>query len=275
MGSAATRRPSGAASGAAGPAAGAGPGRGLARRGARLTRAAPTLLSVPHPYPGRLIAVEGIDGSGKSTQLVLLQRWLAARGYRVHFTEWNSSRLVRRSMKRGKKKDLLTPTTFSLLHAVDFADRLTYQIMPPLKAGMLVLADRYVYTAFGRDVARGVHPEWVRALYSFAPRPDLTLYFRVPIEISLERLLTGRAKLKYHEAGMDVGLSLDPVESFRRFQSHVLDIYDQLAQEFGLRVIDATTDIQTQQKAVRRMVREILRGYDGPRERRNGDGAHR
>ena len=193
----------------------------------------------------------------------------------MHFTEWNSSRLVRRSMKRGKKKDILTPTTFSLLHAVDFADRLTYQIMPPLKAGMIVLADRYVYTAFGRDVARGVHPEWVRALYSFAPRPDLTLYFRVPIEISLERLLTGRAKLKYHEAGMDVGLAVDPVESFRRFQSHVLDIYDRLAQEYGLRVIDAATDIQTQQKAVRRMVREILRGYDGPRERRNGDGVRR
>src|SRR5581483_1367 len=118
-----------------------------------------SLLTEPHPYPGRLITVEGIDGSGKSTQLLLLERWLVTRGYRVHFTEWNSSPLVRRSMKRGKKKDLLTPTTFSLLHAVDFADRLTYQILPPLKAGMIVLADRYVYTALGRDVARGV-PTW-------------------------------------------------------------------------------------------------------------------
>src|SRR5207302_162258 len=116
------------------------------------------MLTEAHPYPGRLITVEGIDGSGKSTQLLLLERWLSARGYPVRFTEWNSSRLVRRAMKRGKKKDLLTPTTFSLLHAVDFADRLTYQIVPPLKAGMIVLADRYVYTAFSRDVARGVHP---------------------------------------------------------------------------------------------------------------------
>jgi dTMP kinase len=220
-----------------------------------------------------LIAVEGIDGSGKSTQLLLLQRWLVARGYRVHFTEWNSSRLVRRSMKRGKKKDLLTPTTFSLLHAVDFADRLTYQIMPPLKAGMIVLADRYAFTAFGRDVARGVHSEWVRAVYRFAPRPDLTLYFRVPIEISLERILAGRSKLKYHEAGMDVGLAPNPVDSYRLFQSRVLDIYDRLTAEFGLQVIDATTDIKTQQKAVRRMVREMLRGYAGPRDRnRNGAG---
>src|SRR5713101_8397685 len=107
-----------------------------------------TLLETPHPYPGRLIAVEGIDGSGKSTQLILLERWMRSRGYPVHFTEWNSSRLVRHSMQRGKKKNLLTPTTFSLLHAVDFADRLTYQILPPLKGGMIVLADRYVYTAF-------------------------------------------------------------------------------------------------------------------------------
>ena len=143
-------------------------------------------------------------------------------------------------MQRGKKKNLLTPTTFSLLHAVDFADRLTYQILPPLKAGMIVLADRYVYTAFARDVARGVHPDWVRSVYSPALRPDLTLYFRVPIDISLERLLSGRAKLKYHEAGMDVGLSADPVESFRMFQSRVLEIYDQLTTEFGMRPIDAS-----------------------------------
>ncbi len=200
---------------------------------------------------------------------MLLERWLRARGYPVHFTEWNSSRLVRRAMRRGKKKNLLTPTTFSLLHAVDFADRLTYQILPPLKAGMIVLADRYVFTAFARDVARGVHPEWVRGVYSFAPRPDLTMYFRVPIEISLERLLTGRAKLKYYEAGMDVGLSTEPVQSFRLFQSQVLGIYDRLTEEFGLKTIDATDEIPAQQKIVRRMVQEILRDYDQERAQAN------
>jgi len=182
----------------------------------------------------------------------------------VHFTEWNSSPLVRRSMKRGKKKDLLTPSTFSLLHAVDFADRLTYQIVPPLKAGMIVLADRYVYTAFARDVARGVDPGWVRDVYSFAPRPDLTLYFRVPIETSLDRLLTGRTKLKYHEAGMDLGLASDPVESFRVFQSRVLDIYDEVTREFELAVIDATKDIPTQQQEVREIAQGMLADYEGP-----------
>jgi dTMP kinase len=235
----------------------------------RSERSAKGLLYHPHPYPGRLIAVEGIDGSGKSTQLLLLERWLRTRGYPVHFTEWNSSRLVRRSMSRGKKKNLLTPTTFSLLHAVDFADRLTYQILPPLKAGMIVLADRYAYTAFARDVARGVHPEWVRQVYSFALRPDLTLYFRVPIEISLERLLAGRAKLKYHEAGMDVTLEVDPVESFRGFQSRVLAIYDQLGAEFGLKPIDANGEIPAQQRLVRKMVQEILLDYDRQRAQVN------
>jgi dTMP kinase len=176
-------------------------------------------------------------------------------------------------MKRGKKKDLLTPTTFCLLHAVDFADRLTYQIVPPLKAGMIVLADRYVYTAFARDVARGVHPDWVRAVYAFAPRPDLTFYFRVPIDVSLQRLLTGRTKLKYHEAGMDVGLAVDPVDSFRLFQSRVLDIYDQLSREFDLRVIDASGDIPTQQRIVRRMVQEVLRGYERPAANGRTNGA--
>jgi dTMP kinase len=226
---------------------------------------AKSLLERPHPHRGRLIAVEGIDGSGKSTQLQLVARWLSALGHRVQFTEWNSSQLVRRALRRGKKKDVLTPTTFSLLHAVDFADRLTYQIMPPLRAGMIVLCDRYAYTAFARDVARGVHPEWVRAVYSFAPRPDLTLYFRVPIEVSLRRLLTGRTKLKYHEAGMDLGLASNAVDSFRLFQSRVLDGYDALTREFGLSVIDATGDVAEQQQVVRGLVERALEGYEGLR----------
>jgi len=228
-----------------------------------------TGLTTSHPYPGKLIIVEGIDGSGKSTQIALLHRWLLAQGQKVFFTEWNSSALVRRSLRRGKKKDLLTPTTFSVLHAVDFADRLTFKIIPPLKAGMTVLADRYVYTAFGRDVARGVDNEWVRALYSFAPKPDLAIYFRVPIEVSLQRILSGRTKLKYHEAGMDLGLSREPTESFRLFQSRVLVIYDELVREFGLDVIDATADISQQQLQVRGLAAAVL-GLEGrtPRARR-------
>jgi len=220
-----------------------------------------SLLDRDHPFPGRLIIVEGIDGSGKSTQLELLQKWLLNSKYRVFFTEWNSSALVNETIKRGKKKNLLTPTTFSLLHATDFADRLAHLILPPLKSGMIVCADRYAYTAFARDVIRGVHPEWVRSLYGFAVKPNIGFYFKVPIEVSLKRILNGRIELKFHEAGMDLGLSNDPRESFRLFQTRVLEEYDKIAAEFGLTVIDATLSIRRQQKIIREIVKEQLHDY--------------
>ncbi len=222
-------------------------------------------MSIPfdanHPYPGRLIIVEGIDGSGKSTQIQLLQKWLTSAGNRVLFTEWNSSALVNDTIKHGKKKDLLTPATFSILHATDFADRLAHVIIPPLKAGMIVLADRYVYTAFARDVVRGVDRQWVRDVYGFAVKPDLAFYFKVPIEVSLTRILTGRQQLKFHEAGMDLGLSKDPQESFRLFQSRILEEYDRIALEYGLTVMDATLPISRQQALVRDIVKKALKGY--------------
>jgi dTMP kinase len=181
-----------------------------------------------------------------------------ARGHRVFVTEWNSSALVKAATKTGKRKNALTPMTFSLLHATDFADRLLYRIIPPLKAGMIVLADRYAYTAFSRDVARGVDREWVRDLYGFAVQPDLAVYFRVPIDVSLDRLLARRVKLKFYEAGMDLGWHAHPTESFRIFQSKVLEEYDALVDEFGLTVIEATGSITDQQRMLRRIVSERL-----------------
>jgi dTMP kinase len=219
-------------------------------------------LDQPHPFPGKLIIVEGIDGSGKSTQLLLLQKWLAAKGFNVFFTEWNSSELVRETTRRGKKSKALTPTTFSLLHATDFANRLYHDILPPLKAGMVVLADRYVYTAFARDAVRGVSPAWVRKLYNFAIRPDMAFYFKVPIEVAIDRLLCGtRAQLKYYEAGMDLGLSQDLEESFRIFQSRILLEYDKTVSEYGLITMDATKEIEAQQNEMRQMVSEQLQNY--------------
>jgi dTMP kinase len=215
-------------------------------------------LNTPHTYPGRLFVVEGIDGSGKTTQLGLLAKWLAASGHKVFVTDWNSSPLVKAATKAGKKKNLLTPMTFSLLHATDFADRLLYKIIPPLKAGMIVLADRYTYTAFARDAARGVDRAWVRDLYSFAVRPDLAIYFRVPIDVSLDRLLARRVKLKFYEAGLDMGWSTNVTESFRLFQSKVLQEYDAIVPEFGLEVIDASGSITDQQRIYRRLVSERL-----------------
>jgi dTMP kinase len=203
--------------------------------------------------------VEGIDGSGKTTQLALLAKWLSAAGHSVVLTEWNSSALVKAATKSGKKKNSLTPMTFSLLHATDFADRLLYNIIPPLKAGMIVLADRYAYTAFARDTARGVDRKWVRELYSFAVRPDLAVYFRVPIETSTERLLARRVKLKFYEAGMDMGWSTNLVESFKLFQGKVLFEYDRLVDEFDLSVVNATGAITDQQRTFRRLVAQHLK----------------
>ena len=209
-------------------------------------------------YPGRLIAVEGIDGSGKSTQIYLLQRWLELQGLKVFFSEWNSSEIVKSATRKGKEQRLLTPTTFSLIHATDFADRYERQLVPLLKAGYLVLCDRYMFTAFARDTVRGCPPEWVRQLYSYATLPDLTFFFKAPLEVSLQRILEGRPQLKYHEAGMDLGLSNDIEESFRLFQGRLLKVYIKMKREFGFHQINANQSIEFQQTEFRQLVaREI------------------
>ncbi len=211
-------------------------------------------------YPGKLIIVEGIDGSGKSTQLDLLHKWLVSENYLVSFSEWNSSPVVRRITKRGKNEKMLTPLSFSLIHAADFMDRLERQIIPALEAGAIVLADRYVYTALARDAARGVSREWVREVYANAVQPTLPIYFRVPLEESLKRILVGRPELKYYEAGLDLHLASDPYESFRLFQSRVLDEYEQIVEEFKLSVIDATQPLVKQQDQMRALVKPYLEG---------------
>lgn len=210
-----------------------------------------------HQLPGTLICVEGIDGSGKSTQLALLREWLNSVLGGVIFTEWNSSRLISQTTKKAKKKNLLTPKTFSLLHAVDFADRLEQIIVPSLKAGFIVLADRYVYTAFARDAARAVDFNWVQNMYGFAIKPDLAVYFSVPVDVSLERICFNRVP-KYYEAGMDMGLSSDPFESYKIFQSRVIDGYDKMITTFNLNKIEATDTIHNQQLAFRQLVKEKL-----------------
>jgi len=212
----------------------------------------------PEQITGKLIAVEGLDGSGKSTQIYLVKRWLELEGYKLFFTEWNSSVIVKNATKKGKKRQLLTPTTFCLIHATDFCDRYERQVLPLLRAGYIVLADRYMFTAFARDAVRGCNRRWVRNLYSFALKPDITFYFRVPLEVSLGRILKGRPKLKYFEAGMDLGLSNDPYESFRIFQGRISDEYDKMVSEFGFKAVDATQPINVQQAEVRRTITESI-----------------
>jgi len=212
---------------------------------------------------GKLIVVEGIDGSGKSTQIDLLYKWLQSQGYSVYFSEWNSSALVKSTTKAAKKQKTFTPTTFSILHCTDFADRWENSIYPLLKAGVIVLADRYAFTAFARDVARGVDPEWVRNMYSFAIMPDAALYFRVPLDIAVERITGARAALKYYEAGMDLNLSENINESFKLFQGRILNEYDKMVDEFGLTMIDGTLPVKDQQRKVRTLIKQMLGKWEG------------
>lgn len=208
--------------------------------------------------PGKLIVVEGIDGSGKSTQLHLLEKWLRYNGFEVFRTEWNSSEMVKSITSKGKKKENLTPTTFSLLHATDFADRFERNILPLLRAGYFVLADRYIYTAYARDATRGCDPNWIRKVYDFAIKPDIAFYFRVPLDIAMDRILSGRPKLKFYEAGMDLNLSKDLYDSFRIFQSRIVEQYEDMSKREDFCIMDATAQIQEQQKIMREQVRKLL-----------------
>jgi len=172
-------------------------------------------------------------------------------GYRVFFTEWNSSDLVKEATRKGKKRQLLTPNTFSLIHATDFTDRYERQILPMLKAGYLVLCDRYIFTSFARDRIRGCDAEWLKNLYGFAILPDITFYFRLPLEVSLSRILDGRKNLKYFEAGMDLHLSTDPLISFQIFQGKVQEQYEIMTEEYNFATIPAEQTIREQQKMLR------------------------
>ena len=209
-------------------------------------------------FPGRLIAVEGVDGSGKSTQIYLLKRWLEMQGCKVHLSDWSSSQLVKNATSKGKKRTLLTPTTFSLIHATDFADRYERQVVPLLRAGYLVLCDRYIFTAFARDVVRGCPSDWVRGLYSFAALPDLTFFFKAKLQTSVNRTLANRPSLKYFEAGMDMNLSPEIEESFGIYQGRLLEQYLAMTMEFGFTEIPADQAVEPQQALIRRLVADKI-----------------
>jgi len=207
---------------------------------------------------GHIIAFEGIDGSGKSSQAKLLKDWLEAKGVPVYLTEWNSSEWLHETIKEAKKKNLLTPLTYSLIHATDFADRYEKYILPMYKAGFVVISDRYIYTAYARDSVRGLSIDWVARLYSFAIKPDIVFFIRVPAEEALRRLKENRRKIKPNEAGADVFPDLKPEEGFLKYQGAVLSVYDKLAPIESFYVIDGQRDPKSIQMEIREKVSEIL-----------------
>ncbi len=218
--------------------------RGAFGEAAPRTAEDPLAWPDPRAVRGKLIAVEGIDGSGKSTQVYLLKRWLESTGHRVFFTEWNSSDLVREATRRGKKENLLTATTFCLIHATDFADRYERQILPLLRAGYVVLCDRYSYTAFARDVVRGASPEWLESLYGIALVPSAVFYPQVSPQALVERNFHRSPTLDYWESGMDLGLSRDWFGSFVRYPQRIEAEFLRMRERYEFAVIDGNRPVR-------------------------------
>lgn len=212
---------------------------------------------------GYLFVIEGSDGVGRSTQLSLLRTWLEVKGYGVIETGWTRSQLVKESIELAKAGNALNLLTFNLLYATDFADRLEHEIIPALRSGFIVLADRYVYTAFARALARGTDADWMRRLYGFALEPDLVTYLKVDVDTLIHRVLLADS-LDHWEAGLDQYPKLDPYESFIKYQSDVIREFDRMADEYGFTTIDARKNVDAIQAELRNAISAVLdRTSDG------------
>ncbi len=216
-----------------------------------------TQFKTKHGYEGLLIVIEGTDGSGKSTQLELLKKSIQAQSYGVMVSEWKTSRLIANVIDDAKDRNLLNATTYSLLYAADFADRLENQIIPALKSGFIVLLDRYYYTALARDVVRGQDIEWVKNLYDYAPEPDLVFYLDMPVDVLLKRII-GTTGLDFYESGRDVGFSTDFYKSFEIYQKKCLEQYNNMKSEYNFKSIDGTLPIKDIHNIMNTEVQKIL-----------------
>lgn len=219
--------------------------------------------SQQHGYPGTLIVIEGVDRSGRSTQIVRLTEWLHDRGIDPVKTDWSTSPHISKAIHKAKAEGALRPITFSLFYAADFADRVANVIVPALERGDVVVADRYVYTAFARDVARGADRPWLKTLYRFAPQPDVVFYLRVPPDVTQQRIPSLPVKaLDRYEAGMDLGLSTDPVQSFQLYQRRVFDEFERLSVEHRFVVLDGERKVDSIRRSIRDVVQTLVRQWN-------------
>jgi dTMP kinase len=212
-------------------------------------------------YPGKIIAIEGTDGVGRSTQIRLLREWLEVRGYGVVETGWTRSTLMQPTIDLAKASNTLNKLTFVLLYATDFADRLEKEIIPALNAGFIVLSDRYIFTALARAGVRGVDRPWLRELYGFAIKPDLVFYLKVDVDTLVKRVIESRG-LDFWESGMDMKLADDIYDSFRTYQRSLLREYASMADEFDFRVIDSRRPVDVIQDDLRAQVSRFLEPQD-------------
>ena len=214
--------------------------------------------NINHGYDGLLIVIEGTDGSGKSTQVNLLSQYIIDRCYGCTVSEWKTSRLISGIINEAKEKNMLNTTTYSLLYAADYTDRLENEIIPALKAGFVVLMDRYIYTAYVRDSVRGHDINWVKNLYSFAPKPDLVFYLNVSPDILIKRLIAKNGALDYFESGRDIGLSTDIYNSFEIYQKRCLDEYKKLIKEYHFIELEGTKSQDEIHQKIKNEVEKLL-----------------
>lgn len=216
-------------------------------------------------YPGRIVAIEGTDGVGRSTQIGLLREWLEVKGYGVIETGWTRSPLMQPTIELAKSSNTLNKLTFILLYATDFADRLEKEIIPALKAGFIVLSDRYIFTALARAGVRGVDRAWLRSLYGFAIAPHLVFYLKIDVETLIGRVLQARG-MDFWESGMDLKHGDDIYDSFRAYQQKLLREYASMADEFHFRVVDARRPVDQIQQELRKQVEAFLESIEKARE---------
>ena len=207
---------------------------------------------------GLHIVIEGPDASGRSTHIALLTEWLEQRGYPVATTELSSSRLVEEELEAAKQGNLLSPRTMSLFYATDFYDQLENIVIPALRAGSIVLSDRYLYTLMARDLVRGGDMDWLRSLYSMAVVPDQVYYFSVDRATLIERTFAYPARLNYWQSGMDMGLSRDWYDSLVLYQKRMRTAFRRLDEEYGFETVDANRRLATIQQDLRDRIDGIV-----------------
>lgn len=207
---------------------------------------------------GRLIVVEGADGSGRSTQIALLVQWLEGCGHATAQVGLKRSTLVSEELDQAKKGNILSRTTLSLFYATDFADQLENSIIPALKAGFIVLADRYIYTLMARDLVRGMDRKWLDNLYGIAIVPDAVFYLRVSPEILVQRNFAKDFGLDYWESGMDLGISRDMFDSFLKYQGMMARQFERLQSTYGFEIIDGNRSPEAINTALQKKIEAVL-----------------
>ncbi len=215
-------------------------------------------MNINHGYDGLLIVIEGTDGAGKSTHVNMLSEYIQKKGFGCTVSQWKTSRLISGVINEAKERNMLNTTTFSLLYAADYTDRLENEIIPALKSGFVVLMDRYIYTAYVRDSVRGHDINWVKNLYSFAPKPDLVFYLNVPPDILIKRLIAKNGVLDYFESGRDIGISVDIYNSFEIYQKRCLEEYQKLKDEYNFIELNGVQPVDVIHNEMVSRVQELL-----------------